>query len=57
MLADFEKIEQVEEYLAAIATGKIFTTFFDPMDISPERRIQTGPLSQALGNPFPRPTT
>lgn len=45
MLADFEKIGLVEEYLAAIAAGNVFTTFFDPMDISPERRIQTGPLS------------
>ena len=57
MLADFEKIPLVEEYLEKVGNGVIYTSFFESADISPDRRVKTGPLTEALGNPFPRPST
>ena len=55
MLADYDKIPVVEEYLNAIADGSLFTACLDPVDVEPKHRLTTGPLRLEIGNPFHRP--
>ena len=55
MLADFEKIPLIEEYLSLIADGKLATCSFEPGDTTPDNRLITGNLKMEIGNPFYRP--
>ena len=57
MIADYENFPILEEYLGALAEGKISTCHFDPVDTSPGRRLTSGPLKMEIGNPFHRPIT